>query len=159
MRFPNPMHTTDRCVTISGQLARYADIVQMPYSGRAILHPATKTVDLIVHTMVEGYAEPPTEKQYDYIDLQSICNALGVNSIKWDAMSSTVVPIDVVGGRIPQSYLGRSGLCLQEVNGMANIARSYLDNLGEVGAWPLNSPLFSSVGMAYAIIVPGATYN
>ena len=159
MIFANPMHASDHCVTISGQLSRYADIVQMPYSGRAILHPATKTVDLIVHTMVEGYAEPPAEKQYDYIDLQSICMALGVNSIKWDAMSSTVVPIDVVGGRIPQSYLGRSGLCLQEVNGNANIARSYQDNLGEVGAWPLNSPLFSAVGMAYAIIVPGATYN
>lgn len=159
MIFANPMHASDHCVTISGQLSRYADIVQMPYSGRAILHPATKTVDLIMHTMVEGYAEPPAEKQYDYIDLQSICWALGVNSIKWDAMSSTVVPIDVVGGRIPQSYLGRSGLCLQEVNGNANIARSYQDNLGEVGAWPLNSPLFSAVGMAYAIIVPGATYN
>lgn len=124
---------------IYGQLSTYPEIFSMPYSGTAVIHPTTKTVDLFFTAVNENEPSSRPAGCYDYLSVQEMCTLyLKCKGLSFDASSTSVT---LLRNSLDTGILGRCGLKLQlfsSSNVKAAIGRVYTPDLKLVGSWALS---------------------
>lgn len=145
---------------IQGQLSNYPDIFSMSFTGTAVVHRKTRTVDLFFSAVVES---EPTSRPicYDYLSLKDICNKLGVSRLNFDG-AATVVTVTTSSPN--PSVLGRCGLKIHpfsESGLTCGIARIYSSDLSLPGTWSLSDGVPGNYhvikyGEQYTFMIPGA---
>lgn len=122
---------------IQGQLSNYPEIFSMPFTGTAVLHRKSGTLDLFFNAVVEN--EPTSRPScYDYLSLKDICNQLGVSYLHFDGSASVVV---VTAKVLNPGVLGRCGLKIHPSSAegtTCGIARIYSPDLSLVGTWSMS---------------------
>lgn len=145
---------------IQGQLSNYPDIFSMPFTGTAVVHRKTRTVDLFFSAVVES--EPSSRPVcYDYLSLKDICNSLGISRLYFEGAATVAI---VTTSSPDPSVLGRSGLKihpLSEGNIACGIARIYSADLSLPGTWSLSDGTPGNYhvikyGEQYSFIIPDA---
>lgn len=140
-------------VFINGQLSNYPDIFSMPFTGMAIVHNNTKTVDIFFNCIAEN--EPSSRPAvYNYLTLQNICTEIGCSNLIINPPSTIVT---LVRNNVDPGIFGRSGFKYNPYNGngsFGGIARIYQTNLSVVGTWSL-----SDGGPNYYVIRQGDQYT
>lgn len=156
MKFANTVER-DVIIPFAGQLSRYPEQVSLPMEGIAIKHPQTRTVDLYFSFSVEN---PKTrEDVMGYLNLELICNKIGVGSLTWDYGGTLVSVTPVANFAVTASQAGRGGLKIMKNTDYAQLGRAYTDDLTIIGGWYLSSSLFGTAGVTYCCVIPGASYT
>lgn len=148
-------------IPIAGQLSTYPTVFSMPFTGMAVLHRSTKTVDLFFTAFNENEPTSRNPGVYDYLSLQDICNEIGAKGLYFQPSTTSVT---LVRNNMDVGVLGRCGLKMnlfQNSNIKFAIGRVYTADLNLIGSWGLSdgasSPNVIRYGDQYTFTVLGAT--
>lgn len=151
----------DKCVFFRTQLSNTSN-VNVPCTGTAVLHPATKTLDLHIVCRVEQIAT--LDGSFGYFTLSSILAQAGVQKISLPVNTlfyGQAVPFGNSAGTDTETLMGRAGLipCFtSKTSPVFGLGRVY-DNQMAVGTWPLNKTNLIVVGRGYSIDLYGLQYE
>lgn len=155
----------DLYIPIKRQLSTDSTKFSAPYTGMAVLHPATKTMDVHLSCFVESVGT--LNGTFDYFSLHYVLEDCGVKSIRlpddklWNGV---VTPFGTATGTGTTTLMGRAGLVpvfTSATSGKFALGRMYRSETDAtaIGAWPMNMANLILVGRGYTMDFYGLQYE
>ena len=156
----------DVLVPVKRSLSTYSTKFSAPFTGVAIFHPATKTVDIHLSCYIES--APSTDGTFDYFSFANIIEDCGISKISLpgsDLWCGTITPFGSTTGTNTTALMGRAGLTAvftAKDSGKFALGRMFKKSDSEttaVGAWPMNHANLIVEGRGYTMDFYGLLYE